>query len=104
MDNPILFLVGPTDTDSYHIVHHPRYLVWCEEAIYRFMQAHPEQYAADGYHMERMQCRFQSPARLHDTLHAAVAASGMSFRVQLTNHATGKPVMSAKITMKEELP
>lgn len=104
-DSQYSVTVGPTDTDSYNIVHHPMYLVWCEAAIYQYLLANPETYPVTEYEIRHFSCKFQSPARLHDRLNAVVVCAAQrqdeptQFRVQLSNAETGAVVVNAKFEL-----
>lgn len=97
--------VGPADTDSHNIVHHPVYLVWCEAAVYQYLLADPAAFPVREYEIRHLSCKFHTPARVHDRLNAVVACAKpkqdepVQFRVQLTNAETGAVVVSAKLEL-----
>ena len=37
MDFETTIIVGPTDTDSYNIIHHPQYFIWIEKVILEWL-------------------------------------------------------------------
>lgn len=61
-------IVGPTDTDSYNIIHHPQYFVWIEEAILEWLISAYGSLEQVSYEICGFQCKFISPGVLHDSL------------------------------------
>lgn len=100
--------VGPADTDSYNIVHHPMYFVWFEQAIYRYITEHPADFAArTDFTIVGFQCKFSRPAKLHDKLAVSArpkphpAANGNpQFEVRIVNALQRYPVLSANVEIR----
>ena len=111
--------VGPTDTDSYNIVHHPMYFVWAEAAVYDYVMqnrsAFPQLREGSGFgcRLEQLQSKFHMPGRLYDRLElqtvckTSCGADGLSrFAVRICREADHGLLVSmtcaVRLTEKEE--
>lgn len=70
-DSSIQIRVGVTDLDSYNIVHHPQYLIWCEKAIWEWMREWASEKEMEGiglFDVKKVVCKFCGAARLGEML------------------------------------
>ena len=102
MDIEKRIIVGPTDTDSYNIVHHPQYFVWIEEAVLEWLLSTYGSLVNIGYEVEKFNCKFLSPGLLYDPLLLRLMPKGRSkteqgetikFQVKLMKDSTKAPVL-----------
>ena len=102
MDIEKKIIVGPTDTDSYNIIHHPQYFIWVEEAILEWLIASYGSMKDLSYEVSKFHCKFISPGLLYDTLHLRMLPKNrkrnlseetVKFQVKITNDKT--PVIEA---------
>lgn len=68
MDIEKNIIVGPTDTDSYNIIHHPQYFIWIEKAILEWLISSYGSLEKVSYEICKFQCKFLSPGILYDHL------------------------------------
>ncbi len=102
MDIEKRIIVGPTDTDSYNIVHHPRYFVWIEEAVLEWMLSTYGSLEKLSYEVGKFNCKFISPGLLYDPLLLRLMPKGKSkteqgesikFQVKIMKDNTKAPVI-----------
>lgn len=96
--------VGPTDTDSYNIVHHPQYFIWIEEAILEWLLSTFGNLHQISYEIGKFQCKFISPGILYDNLLLQLNPKGrkstgseetVKFQVRMFNEETKHSVIEA---------
>lgn len=68
MDIEKKIIVGPANTDSYNIIHHPQYFIWIEEAILEWILSFYGSLEQVSYEICKFQCKFISPGILYDDL------------------------------------
>lgn len=97
-------IVGPTDTDSYNIVHHPQYFVWVEEALLEWLVSTYGSMENLSYEVSKFHCKFLSPGLLYDTLllrmlpknrKSNLTEEPVKFQVKIMNDKTKAPVIEA---------
>lgn len=104
MDIEKKITVGPTDTDSYNIIHHPQYFVWVEEAILQWLLSSYGSMENIRYEVSKFHCKFISPGLLYDTLllrmlpknrKSNATEETVKFQVKIINDKTKAPVIEA---------
>lgn len=104
MDIEKKIIVGPTDTDSYNIVHHPQYFIWVEEAILNWLISTYGSMEGLSYDVTKFHCKFISPALLYDSLLLRIIPKSrksnlteetVKFQIKLMKDATKAPVLEA---------
>ena len=99
-------MVGPTDTDSYNIIHHPQYIIWMEEAILEWLISTYGNMEKLSYEISKVQCKFISPGVLYDNLllrlrlknrTAAHDDENMKFQVKIVNQKDQGSVLKAEL-------
>jgi acyl-CoA thioesterase FadM len=79
MDIEKKIIVGPTDTDSYNIIHHPQYFIWIEDAILEWLISTYRSLEQISYEIQKFQCKFISPGILYDDLLLQLNPKGKKF-------------------------
>lgn len=106
MDIEKKIMVGPTDTDSYNIIHHPQYIIWMEEAILEWLLSTYGNMEKLSYEISKVQCKFISPGVLYDNLllqlrfknrTAAHDGENMKFQVKIVNQKDQGSVLKAEL-------
>lgn len=106
MDIEKKIMVGPTDTDSYNIIHHPQYIIWMEEAILEWLLSTYGNMEKLSYEISKVQCKFISPGVLYDNLllqlrlkNRTVAHDdeNMKFQVKIVNQKDKGSVLAADL-------
>lgn len=109
MDIEKKIIVGPTDTDSYNIIHHPQYFIWIEKAILEWLILTYGGIHELFYQINKFQCKFISPGILYDNLILQLRCKGkkatnneenIRFQVKLINSKNGGSVMAADFFIK----
>ena len=102
MDIEKRIIVGPTDTDSYNIVHHPQYFVWIEEAVLEWLLSTYGRPENLPYEISKFNCNFISPGLLYDPMLLRLMPKGRSkteqgetikFQVKIMKDSTKAPVL-----------
>lgn len=109
MDIEKKIIVGPTDTDSYNIIHHPQYFIWIEKAILEWLISTYENINNIIYEISKFQCKFISPGILYDNLTLYLRCKGnkrlndedsIKFQVKILNQETKNTVIEADFFVK----
>ena len=117
--NRMTIRVGPVDIDSYNIVHHPQYLIWCEKAILQWMEEYApnkERYKRNIYRyvVKKFECKFCNPAEFDDELQICVKAikkdltkdmlsedrENWKFHIRIENAATKARVIDGEFEIR----
>lgn len=103
-------VVGPMDTDSYNIVHHPVYFVWAEAAIHHYFRSNPSEFLSITAEAELtiagIRCKFNHPAKLYDELtiytkHIKVLENGChQFHVKIVNEVRRDDILDATLDIE----
>ena len=102
MDFQQTIIVGPTDTDSYNIIHHPQYFIWIEKAIFEWLLSNYDNIEHSTYKIDKFQCKFLSPGNLYDRLTLYLRYKGkkilhdganMKFQTKIINQRTRSPII-----------
>ncbi len=109
MDFETTIIVGPTDTDSYNIIHHPQYFIWIEKVILEWLISTYGNIDGLTYEINKFQCKFLSPGVLNDKLTLRLRYKGkkalsdracLKFQVSIANQTTRHPVIEADFFVK----
>lgn len=104
MDIEKKIIVGPTDTDSYNIIHHPQYFIWVEEAILEWLILTYGSMDGLSYEVNQFHCKFISPGLLYHPLllrlipknrKRNLPEESVKFQVRIMNEKTKASVIEA---------
>lgn len=106
MDIEKNIIVGPTDTDSYNIIHHPVYFIWTEQAILQWLLNTYKSLDLNTYKIEKIQSKFITPGKLYDELilylHPKKRNERIQFQGRIINVETKKLLVEINFWVRIE--